>query len=132
MDIVTLAEAEFAPDTEDAIWIPTVAARGWVILTKDKRIRRDSLELGAVLAAEAVYFTLGGANYTAEEMASIILYHRPTIERLVLHRKPPIVAQLNREALLLRDKTGDLQKVKRKPLVGGSRLTTFVYWWPKH
>ena len=74
--------------------IPEVAARRWVILTKDKAIHRDSLELRAVLAAHAYYFTLGGGNYTGAEMAEIILHHRATMERLVVHRGPPIVAQL--------------------------------------
>jgi hypothetical protein len=85
-----------------------------VILTKDKAIRRDSLELRAVLAAEAFYFTLGGGNYTGSEMAEIILYHHATIERLVAHRDPPIVAQLNRHELLLRRNDGALQAVKRR------------------
>ncbi len=68
MSITTMREAAYAPDTKDATWIPEVAARGWVILTKDKTIRRDSLELGAVLAARAFYFTLGGQNYLADEI----------------------------------------------------------------
>lgn len=114
MDVITLAEAGFEPDTEDAIWIPAVAAQHWVILTKDRRIRRDSVELNAVLTAGAFYFVLGGANYTADQMAGIILYHRPTIERLVRHREPPIVAQLNKTDLLLRDNAGDLRPAKRR------------------
>jgi len=115
MDVITLAEASFESDTEDAVWIPAVAAKHWVILTKDKRIRRDSLELTAVLTARAFYFTLGGGNYTAEDMARIILHHRSAIERLVRHQTPPVIAQLNRHELLLRSSDGELQPVKRKP-----------------
>lgn len=50
------------------------------ILTKDKNIRRDSLELRAVLTTKAYYFTLGKADRSAREMGEIILCHRPTIE----------------------------------------------------
>jgi hypothetical protein len=114
MDLITLAEAGYEHDAEDAEWIPKVAGKGWVILTKDKRIRLDSLELGAALASRAYYFTLGGGNYTGAEMADIILYHRSTIERLVRHRQPPIVAQLNRAELLLRAADGSLHPVKRR------------------
>jgi PIN like domain len=115
MSITTMREAAYAPDTKDATWIPEVAARGWVILTKDKTIRRDSLELGAVLAARAFYFTLGGQNYLAAEMVAIILHHRTTMERLVMHRDPPVVAQLNRHEVLLRGDDGKLRMIKRKP-----------------
>jgi hypothetical protein len=56
----------------------------------------------------------GGGNYSAQDMAAIILRHRATIERLIKHRDPPVVAQLNRHELLLRDKDGELRPVKRK------------------
>jgi hypothetical protein len=114
MDIITLVEAGYAQDAQDAAWIPEVAAQRWVILTKDKAIRRDSIELRAVLTARAYYFTLGGGNYTGAAMAEVILYHRPTIERIVGHREPPVVAQLNRHELLLRKGDGSLQPVKRR------------------
>jgi hypothetical protein len=114
MDVVTLAEAGYAHDAEDAEWIPEVAAKRWVILTKDKAIRRDSIELGAALSSRAFYFTLGGGNYTAEEMGTIILYHLATIERLVRHRDPPVIAQLNRHELLVREDGGELRAAKRK------------------
>lgn len=28
------------PDTKDAVWIPQVAEWGWILVTRDKRIRR--------------------------------------------------------------------------------------------
>lgn len=76
MDIITLAEAGYALDTEDAVWIPEVARTQWVILTKDKAIRRDSLELGAALVSRAFYFTLGGGNYTAGSSSTAIAVPR--------------------------------------------------------
>jgi hypothetical protein len=114
MTLTTMHEAGYAPDTKDAVWIPEVAERRWVILTKDKNIRHDSLELRAVLTASAFYFTLGGGNYTAADMVQIILHHRPTVQRLVTYREPPVVAQLNRNELLLRGDDGKVRMVKRK------------------
>jgi hypothetical protein len=114
MVVVTLDEAGYAADTPDADWIPRVAAERLVILTKDKAIRRNSLELSAVLTSCAFYFTLGGGNHTAKEMAEIILYHRPTIERLVANAAPPVVAQLNKHELLVRHADGSLRPAKRK------------------
>ena len=42
----------FAPDTPDTVWLAEVGARGWVVLTKDSRIRRHPLELQALLATD--------------------------------------------------------------------------------
>ena len=67
-----------------------------------------------MLTSRAFYFTLGGANYTARDMAEIILSHQATIERLVTNSQPPVVAQLNRHELLLRHNDGSLRPVKKK------------------
>lgn len=36
---VELLTDHFAPGTPDTSWIPEVAQRGWVIVTRDRRIR---------------------------------------------------------------------------------------------
>lgn len=114
LDVRTMQDEGFVQDVEDIEWIPAIAKRGWVIITKDKNIRRDSLELRAVLASAAYYFTLGKADRTATEMGEILLRHRATIERLVAHRSPPVVAQVNSTEVLLRDANGQLRPVKRR------------------
>jgi PIN like domain len=38
----------FQPGTEDAEWLPFVGQRGWILLTKDKRIRFNQLEKAAI------------------------------------------------------------------------------------
>jgi len=40
-----MIEEGFPEDAEDVTWLPVVASRGWVILTKDKRIRRGGRDL---------------------------------------------------------------------------------------
>ena len=37
---VELHDDHFEETTKDSVWTPDVTARGWVILTKDKNIRR--------------------------------------------------------------------------------------------
>lgn len=115
LDVRTMQEEGFDQEVDDTDWIPTIAKRGWVIITKDKNIRRDSLELRAVLASSAYYFTLGKADRSGVAMAEILLHHRGTIERLVAHRAPPVVAQVNGTEVLLRDPDGQLRPVKRRP-----------------
>jgi hypothetical protein len=54
MQLQTHKEAGYAHDTPDVVWIPEVAAAGMVILTKDKDIRRDRLELLVTIEAKLV------------------------------------------------------------------------------
>ena len=114
MQIRTHKEAGYVHDTEDVVWIPEVAAAGLVILTKDKDIRRTRLELVVTLEAKAFYFTLGKADRSAKENARIILHHRRTIERLVAHSEPPVIAQINGGEVLRRLPNGTLKEVKRR------------------
>src|SRR5687767_7315920 len=43
----------FAPGTDDRLWIQQVAAKGWVILSRDRGIARNELERQAVTEAKA-------------------------------------------------------------------------------
>jgi len=108
LHVVTHAEFGLAPDERDVDWIPKVALKGYVILTKDRNIRRLPLELRVVLQERARYFVLGNANRTAEHNAAIILKHRHRIKALVRDREPPIVAQLNADEVLVRTEDGKL------------------------
>jgi hypothetical protein len=59
----------FAMNTPDAEWLAAVGERGWVVLTKDKAIRRNALEREALLEARVACFMLGRGDLSAEQMA---------------------------------------------------------------
>ena len=48
---VEIHDDHFARDAEDRVWLRDVGARGWVILTKDQRLRYRPLELAALRAS---------------------------------------------------------------------------------
>src|SRR5262249_20405495 len=52
-----------------------VTARGWVILTKDKNIRRPGPERDAVIGAKARVITLASGNMRGEVMAALFIQH---------------------------------------------------------
>lgn len=114
MVVVTHKEFGLAHDEKDVVWIPKVAEAGYIILTKDKEIRRDSLEVRAVIEHRAHYFTLGRANRKSEQEAQIFLHHCPVIQRLVRSKGPPLIAQLNVNEMLLRTEDRRLVKVRRR------------------
>jgi hypothetical protein len=71
-----------AAEVRDEAWIEEGCRRGWVLLTKDKRIRYRAKELAAL---DGYLFCLVGGNATIDEMSGRLLRAMPAIERAV-HR----------------------------------------------
>ncbi len=51
--LVYMHNQVFPDRTPDHVWIPYVADRGWIILTRDRRLRSRHLEWMALLRAKA-------------------------------------------------------------------------------
>jgi predicted nuclease of predicted toxin-antitoxin system len=92
---VRVHDDHFAQAALDAEWIPEVSAKGWVILTKDKNIRRMAGEREAVLLSSARVITLSSGNMPGAEMAALFVGHLGEIERLAASHPPPFVAVLS-------------------------------------
>jgi predicted nuclease of predicted toxin-antitoxin system len=90
--LVEIHDDHFAQDAPDEEWIPQVSARGWVILTKDKNIRRRHGERETVLLASARIFTLSSGNMKAAEMARLFVGNLTEMESLAVSCPPPFVA----------------------------------------
>jgi hypothetical protein len=79
----------------DEDWIPQVSAQGWVILTKDKNIRRTAGEREAVLLSNARVVTLSSGNMRGADMAALFVNRLAEIEQLAASHPPPFVAVLS-------------------------------------
>jgi predicted nuclease of predicted toxin-antitoxin system len=84
----------YAQDEPDEKWITDVAGRGWVILTKDKNIRRRAGEREALVTASARIITLTSGNMRGTEMAAVFVRHLTEMEELVPSQPAPFVAIL--------------------------------------
>jgi hypothetical protein len=90
--ICELHDNHFAPDTPDIVWIEAVAARGWVILTVDKRIRYNPPEKKTFLAAKAYAFMLATRHpLKAAEMADIYLRCVDIMTRSLKEHIAPVI-----------------------------------------
>ena len=89
---VELHDDHFAQDTPDAELLPKVGERGWLFITKDKRIRYSVLEREAVIKSNLRVFVLAGGNLSGEQMGTLLLSNRAKIERLARKQKPPFIA----------------------------------------
>jgi hypothetical protein len=52
----------FAPGATDEEWLSAVGPRGWIVLTKDTRIRYRAVERMALMQAGVRAFVLGSGN----------------------------------------------------------------------
>src|SRR3989304_5567341 len=91
---VKVHDAHFPPDAKDVEWLPTVGARGWVVLTKDDRIRYRTLERNALMRAGVRAFVITATDLRGEEMAAIFIQALPTIKRFIKKNAPPFIAKV--------------------------------------
>lgn len=92
----------FPPDAADRVWLSEVSRRGWVVFTKDKRIRYRAPELAAVSATKARVFTLTAGSIQAQEMADIFILAMPKIRDFVASKRPPYIVTIRRSGSLLK------------------------------
>ena len=62
----------FPKGTPDGRWLAFAGGKGWIVLTRDKRIRYRRLERLALQAANVRAFVFTGGNVTLAETAAIL------------------------------------------------------------
>ena len=87
------------PATKDDVWIPEVAANGWLIITRDTRIQRHRAEIAAVKANSARMVALAGdeARGTWQQL-EVLMRHWRAIEALAT-RPGPFIYTATRSGL---------------------------------
>jgi predicted nuclease of predicted toxin-antitoxin system len=90
----------FSPEAKDQEWLTQVGRKGWVVLTKDKKIKYRMVELAAVVAADAKVFTLTAGSVQGSEMADIFVKAMPKIKAHVEANTPPYIVRISKAGLL--------------------------------
>lgn len=93
---VEIHDDHFPAAAQDIDWIPHVARHGWVVLTKDKRLRYNKLERTAIQLAGLRVFTLASGNRTSQEMGELFVDARASMKRLVRDRPAPFIGKVYR------------------------------------
>jgi predicted nuclease of predicted toxin-antitoxin system len=94
---IEVHDDHFPPDAKDEDWLQIVGARGWIVLTSDRRIRYRALELTALKASGVRAFTFRSGNLTAQEMGEIFLKALQRISTLLKNNAGPFVASILRD-----------------------------------
>jgi hypothetical protein len=84
----------FKDDAPDVEWLPTIAGRGWVILSKDQF---NYLERLAIKYAKGRAFLLIRGNLAGKEQAAIVSKALPEMLRVLDLTKPPFIAKIYRD-----------------------------------
>ena len=92
--------AHFADNAADVEWLGEAGRRGWVVLTKDKAVRRNALELAAILASGVACFSLGHGNLKAEQMAQAFIAARRRMEKALRRFDPAMTASVSTAGLV--------------------------------
>jgi predicted nuclease of predicted toxin-antitoxin system len=93
---VEIHDDHFARDEEDRVWLAAAGARGWVVLTKDKRLRYRPLEIAALTEAGARVFVLTAGNLRGVEIAAAFLAAVPRMRKILRSRRGPFLARVSR------------------------------------
>jgi hypothetical protein len=93
---VRVCDEEFEPGTPDIVWLQRAGAEGWIVLTRDSRIRYRRNEKETLLAAGVRAFVLVSQNLPGPEMAEVFVKALPTIKRLCAKHVSPFIAHVQR------------------------------------
>ena len=100
-DALTKASIQFTPHHDhfeqaclDVDWLPVVGKKGWVVVTRDKNIRRKPNELQAFKENNVLAIVLSSGSSSqasAADTAELLLKLLPKLMRKIQASKPPIM-----------------------------------------
>lgn len=84
----------FADDAPDIVWLYECGQKDWVVLAKDRNIKRNPLEREALFKAGIAAFFLTKADMTGEETAQAIVNGLHRIANLLEAERRPFIARI--------------------------------------
>src|SRR2546426_8606266 len=93
---VKVHDDHFAPDAADEIWLSAVGGKGWIVLTKDERIRFRTIEREALMNAKVRAFVLTAGNMDGATMAQVLVKALPKITKICAKHVPPFIATVSK------------------------------------
>lgn len=81
----------FNKGTPDETWLAHAGTNGWIVLTRDKRIRYRQLERLALTAAQVRAFVFTGGNVTVKDTAAILVKALPRIWKICATQAGPFI-----------------------------------------
>ena len=87
---------KFVSGTKDEVWLREVGANGWVLLTKDSKIRYRRNEIQALLSSKGRSFVLVSSNLPGPEIAEIFVKALGGMKRLCGRQRAPFIGHVHK------------------------------------
>lgn len=91
---VELHDDHFPQGTPDTVWLAAVGSRGWIVLTKDTRIRHRPGEKQTLLGARVRAFAFTSGNLSGAQMSEAIVKALPKMMALLASHPRAFVARI--------------------------------------
>jgi hypothetical protein len=91
-------DIHFQSDTPDSEWIAEIGRRGWVAVTRDKRIRYSPLALGILMQCDTRLFVLVG-KLTTTQAAETFLKWQSRIAATAQEEPAAFIAKIRRDGV---------------------------------
>jgi hypothetical protein len=88
----------FIHDEYDDKWIPPVTSRQWVILSGDKLLSRDAVNIEAVRSSKAQVIMMTDTNSLPEQWAASIIVGRHRLQELLDKHPGPVFIKVGKQA----------------------------------
>ena len=95
--VLHIHDDHFPPDAKDEDWLAEVGRHGWIVLTKDYRIRYRHVERLALMKAGVAAFILTSGDLQGEEMAQIFVNALPKMTRFLQKHAKPFIAKIAKD-----------------------------------
>jgi predicted nuclease of predicted toxin-antitoxin system len=99
--MVEVHDDHFARDEQDRVWLQSVGERGWVVLTKDQKLRYRPLEISALRASKTRVFVLIAGNLRGVEIGAVFLSALPRICKVLHNHAGPFVARISKSGKVM-------------------------------
>jgi hypothetical protein len=95
---VEVHDDHFGQRTPDMEWLPAIAQRNWIAITKDTATRFNELMILAATNVRVAAFILGRSDATGDRMAGALLGALPSIKTALRRFPLPIIARVTLES----------------------------------
>ena len=97
---VEVHDDHFPQNALDEDWLSEVGKRGWIVLTKDDRLRYRPAALESYRRHDVRVFIFGSGEMKAQEMADAFTKALPKVLRFVRNKPAPFFARISRTGLV--------------------------------
>lgn len=103
------------------MWVPEVARRGWVVLSKDLNIASNALERDTLFESGARAFLLSQQDLSGPDQVEAFLQGLRRIRNIARSERPPFIARVSPsgQVKVLTDLKRAWKRSRRAPRGGG-------------